>query len=118
VREASRKVAELETAARKVAMAAEAHEATAADLAQRLPALKAEAKVHWADAHDPPNPKHNNERMCHCSAALLQRTALAQFTGCSSCSTAAQVTRPLASRRELTMGTRLHRLTSIHLHCI
>jgi hypothetical protein len=45
VREAGRKAAELETAARKVAMAAEAHQATAADLAQRLPALRAEAKV-------------------------------------------------------------------------
>jgi hypothetical protein len=46
VREAGRKVVELETAVRKVAMAGEAHQATAADLAQRLPTLKAEAKVH------------------------------------------------------------------------
>lgn len=45
LREAGRKAAQLETAARKVAMAAEAHQATAADLAQRLPALRAKAKV-------------------------------------------------------------------------
>lgn len=46
VREASKQATALETAARKVAMAAEAHRATATDLAQRLPALKAAAKVH------------------------------------------------------------------------
>ncbi len=45
VKEATKAAAEAETGARKAAMAAEAHRATAADLRQRLASLQAAAKV-------------------------------------------------------------------------